>query len=95
MASEILGTVDAYSLDCLRVWRATWLHHKRAVRAMRLETQTVKRIDVKDGPRYLQPQAKCPQCKTWADVDEEQLTGTVSLVCEICDWHGYIDGRTA
>jgi hypothetical protein len=64
----------------------------------RLETQTVKRIDPAeygDEERHLQAQAKCPACGTWGDVDADQLRGEVSLVCEICEWHGYIDGRTA
>lgn len=63
----------------------------------KLETQTVKRIDSEaygDNNRHLQPQAKCPQCEKWGDIDEDQLVGAVSLVCEICGWHGYIDGRT-
>lgn len=60
----------------------------------RLETKTVKRSEF-DGPVFLQPQAKCPACETWGDIDEDQLVGAVSLVCEICGWHGYVDGRTA
>jgi hypothetical protein len=64
----------------------------------RLETQTVKRIDPEeygDEDRHLQPQAKCPSCGEWGDVDDEQLRGEVSMICAICGWHGYIDGRTA
>jgi hypothetical protein len=67
---------------------------------VRLETRTVKRIDPEafgNDERHLQPQAKCPGCGVWGDVDEDQLTGRVSLVCEEdgCGWHGHIDGTTA
>ena len=67
----------------------------------RLETRTVKRIDSSmtgTSDRYLQIQAKCPNCGIWGDIDEEQAAGSVSLVCgnePNCTWHGYIDGRVA
>lgn len=36
-------------------------------------------------------QARCPRCNVWADADDDQLTGLVSLVCSECEWHGYVD----
>lgn len=36
-------------------------------------------------------QACCPGCHQWADLDEEQAAGNVSLICENCGWHGYIN----
>lgn len=65
--------------------------------ARRLETQVVKRIDpveYGDENRHLQIQAKCPSCGVWGDIDPDQLSGKVSLICD-CGWHGYIDGRVA
>lgn len=62
---------------------------------MRLETRAIKRIEVGETSRKLQTQAMCPNCEVWGDIDEEQLAGTVSLVCPECNWHGYIDGRVA
>jgi hypothetical protein len=62
---------------------------------MPLETRSVKRAEVGDDGLHLQPQAKCPKCGTWGDVDPDQLAGTVSLVCEVCGWHGYIGGESA
>lgn len=29
-------------------------------------------------------QAKCPECNTWADLDDDQLTGQVSSECQAC-----------
>ncbi len=60
----------------------------------RLETRTIKRIEIGETDRHLQPQAKCPTCGVWADVDEDQLAGKVSLLCD-CGWHGWTDGRIA
>lgn len=49
------------------------------------------RVVTRDGaPQHL---AECPGCGQWADVDEDQLAGTVSLVCPECGWHGYIRGE--
>ena len=65
--------------------------------ASRLETKVVKRIDVAeygDEDRHLQPLAKCPACGAWGDIDDDQLAGRVSLICD-CGWHGYISGTTA
>jgi hypothetical protein len=61
-----------------------------------LETKTVKRIDpgeYGDEERHLQPQARCPRCGTFGDVDGDQLRGDVSMICAACGWHGFIDGR--
>lgn len=55
----------------------------------RLQTKAVRR----DGE--IIQKAKCPGCGKWEDIDADQKLGTVSLVCEICGWHGYIDGRPA
>ena len=32
-------------------------------------------------------QAQCPGCGIWADVDEDQWSGRVSLDCTECDYH--------
>jgi hypothetical protein len=61
---------------------------------MRLVTRVIKRIEAGERTANLQAQAKCPDCGIWGDVDDEQLAGTVSLICA-CEWHGYIDGREA
>jgi hypothetical protein len=37
----------------------------------------------------------CPRCSCVGSIDEQQATGQVSIICTECDWHGYIDGRTA
>jgi len=56
-------------------------------------TQLETRVVIRDNePTH---QAECPGCGNWADIDEEQLNNRVSLVCEECQWHGYIDGRLA
>lgn len=59
----------------------------------RVETRTVKRIEIGQTERQLQPQAKCPGCGTWGDVDADQLAGRVSLICPECGWHDYIEAR--
>jgi hypothetical protein len=34
-------------------------------------------------------QLRCPQCRQWADIDDDQLHGRVSAECpdETCGWH--------
>jgi hypothetical protein len=47
------------------------------------ETRTVDRDGLNQG------QARCPECGQWADLDQDQLEGSCSLICE-CGWHGYV-----
>lgn len=64
----------------------------------RLETRVVKMIDPEqfgDDERHLQAQAKCPECSTWGEIDEDQMKGAVSMICTECGWHGYIGGDSA
>lgn len=49
-----------------------------------LDIRTVQR----DGAEV--KQAKCPGCETWGDIDEDQEKNLVSLMCELCGWHGNI-----
>lgn len=48
---------------------------------MRPITRTITR----DGVQVRQ--ARCPGCDTWADVDEDQWHGRVSMDCVECDYH--------
>lgn len=61
---------------------------------MSVETQVVKRIKAGERSVNLVPQARCPECKTWIDMNGEQVVGEDFLTCE-CGWHGFIDGREA
>jgi hypothetical protein len=38
-------------------------------------------------------QAACPGCYIWADLDEDQAEGKVSMICPECGWHGYINDK--
>lgn len=58
------------------------------------ETRIIKRIAAGERTVSLQPQARCPECETWADMDDEQVVGEVSLVCTECGWHGYVGGAS-
>lgn len=35
---------------------------------------------------------KCPGCGEWAEIDENQLHGRVSCICDECGWHGMVEG---
>lgn len=38
-----------------------------------------------------QRQMKCPGCQQWADIDEDQFFGNVSIDCPNCDYHETIN----
>jgi hypothetical protein len=39
----------------------------------------------------MQRQMKCPDCGTWADIDDDQYFGKVSMECGACDYHETIN----
>lgn len=53
-----------------------------------METTVDTRSIERDGEPVLQ--AKCPACETWGDIDTDQETGRVSLICPLCGWHGWV-----
>lgn len=46
-----------------------------------MKTRTVTR----DG--VLVVKGQCPTCKAWADLDDDQLHGRVSIQCTECGFH--------
>ncbi len=48
------------------------------------ELRSRKRLE--GGQSRLIKQARCPQCGIWADLDEDQYHGRVSMLCE-CGYH--------
>jgi len=36
-------------------------------------------------------QAHCPACGALHSLDPDQADGTVSVICEVCSWHGYAE----
>lgn len=33
----------------------------------------------------------CPRCESLHTLDEEQAAGIVSIICTVCNWHGYAE----
>jgi hypothetical protein len=40
-------------------------------------------------------QLRCPHCGLWADVDDDQARGVVSVICPQCRHHDQRDWRKA
>jgi hypothetical protein len=49
-----------------------------------MELKTIKRDDT------IVTKGKCPNCGQWADLDGDQLRDLVSVICPMCEWHGFV-----
>ena len=53
------------------------------------ELKMVERIE--DGEeKTIVTKFKCPDCKVWGDIDDDQFKGKVSILCD-CGFHETID----